>query len=188
MHNPYLDEYNALSDDFITKHMARYKLLEKYSYAVPSQQAIEYISSLSPIVEIGAGTGYWAYLLRQLGTDIIAYDESPYKNGYVNHQWSEVLEGTPITLKQHTDRTLFICWPPFDTSFASDCLKNYKGNDLIYIGEGSGGCTGDEQFFELLDAEWDGVDNDVNIPKYEGLHDYLYYFRRKLDFTYYKEW
>ena len=77
---------------------------------------------------------------------------------------------------------------PFDTSFASDCLKNYKGNDLIYIGEGSGGCTGDEQFFELLDAEWDGVDNDVNIPKYEGLHDYLYYFRRKLDFTYYKEW
>lgn len=187
MHNPYLDEFNALEDDFITKHMARYKFLEKYSYAIPSQEAIEYISSIGPVVEMGAGTGYWAYLLRQLGTDVIAYDESPYKNGYVDYQWSEVIQGIPTVLKQHGDKTLFICWPPFDSLFASDCLKHYKGNNLIYVGEWDGGCTGDRLFFELLSEEWEEVENDVCIPRYEGLHDYFYHFRRRLDFTYYKE-
>lgn len=48
------------------------------AYAVPSNEAIALISSLElPILECGAGTGYWASLLRAQGVTVAAYDIAP---------------------------------------------------------------------------------------------------------------
>ena len=43
----------------------------------PKRIALRTILAYSPLVEIGAGTGYWARLLRQLGADIVCYDAVP---------------------------------------------------------------------------------------------------------------
>jgi hypothetical protein len=50
-----------------------------FSYAVPSEAALRVIKRYSPhgIVEIGAGTGYWARLLSNAGVDIQAFDTAP---------------------------------------------------------------------------------------------------------------
>jgi len=48
-----------------------------YAYAIPTHAALERISWYSPVLEIGAGTGYWASLLSKIGCDVIAYDRDP---------------------------------------------------------------------------------------------------------------
>jgi hypothetical protein len=48
------------------------------SFAIPSNDVIEHIVGIAPrILEVGAGTGYWSYLLSKFGADIIAYDARP---------------------------------------------------------------------------------------------------------------
>ena len=64
----------------------------------PDPSALEVLCSLGPLIEIGAGTGYWAYRLRQLNTDILAFDQRPPVSAvYRSHPdagtWTEVLAG-----------------------------------------------------------------------------------------------
>lgn len=48
-----------------------------YAYAVPTNEAICIITQLGSIVEIGAGTGFWASLMRKNGADLVAADIAP---------------------------------------------------------------------------------------------------------------
>lgn len=41
-----------------------------YSYATPSIESIDKLVNYAPLVEIGAGTGYWAYLIEQRGKQL----------------------------------------------------------------------------------------------------------------------
>ncbi len=47
-------------------------MVSKYSWALPNEELLTEIASRSPIIEIGAGNGYWASLLSKKGADIIA--------------------------------------------------------------------------------------------------------------------
>jgi len=160
----------------------RYDLVKTYSFAVPCEEALATLSSLGPIIEMGAGTGYWAYLLRKRGVDIQAYDKHPGNNPSNRYKftktWTSVIEGRPGKLKKRGNRALFLCWPDYDTDFASRSLECYTGNTVAYIGEGSYGCTGDAAFHTTLDREWDEVAN-IRLPQWQGIHDELYVYRRK---------
>lgn len=181
MHNPYHDAFvtaTTLSTDF-GAFRSRSKLVKMYAWAIPTEEAIEAIHKLKmPIVEIGAGSGYWAYCMRQLGIDVVAYDAEPYQNRYINGNWSEVLVGDEKAIRQHYDRALLLVWPPYNTPMASDTLSNFKGSHVVYVGESAYGCTGDDKFHTLLEKEWDVVE-EVDIPQWPGIHDYLTIYRRK---------
>ena len=41
---------------------------------VATLKALDAIAAVSPITEIGCGTGYWAALLRTRGVDVLAFD------------------------------------------------------------------------------------------------------------------
>lgn len=96
----------------------RLQLAERYAYVLPEPPLLEVIQRHSPIVEIGAGTGYWAYMLRLAGADVVAYDQAPMESDRANRYhpggwgWSEVITGDARMLDQHQDRALFVCWPP----------------------------------------------------------------------------
>jgi hypothetical protein len=46
-------------------------------FAIPNYAAIQAIRECGKIVQMGAGTGYWAGLLQQAGVDIVTYDLHP---------------------------------------------------------------------------------------------------------------
>jgi hypothetical protein len=48
-----------------------------FGYAVPTEEALAALAALSPLLEIGAGVGYWAALLRGRGADVLATDAAP---------------------------------------------------------------------------------------------------------------
>jgi hypothetical protein len=118
----------------------RLQLAHRYSYVLPQPHLIALLALYSPLVELGAGTGYWAYLLRLAGVDIIAYDQTPLggdrENRYHPHvrPWTYVQEGDATVLRAHAERTLFLCWPPVYSALG-EALRFYSGNLVVYIGD-----------------------------------------------------
>jgi hypothetical protein len=128
-----------------------------FSFAVPCVAALDCIAQLKMgLVEMGAGTGYWAALLRERGVDIVAYDRAPptapdptngkTQNLFFNATFTDVLKGDESELAKHADRALFLCWPvakvetkemgmegavPWDAR----CLDTWQGDTLIHVGE-----------------------------------------------------
>lgn len=170
----------------MTKVRARYtsrrECIEQYAFAIPNQEALDTIARFSPIVELGAGTGYWCYLLRQMGVQVVAMDAAPVggpiENTYeFKKAWVDVAQGGPADLVDYASHALMLCWPNYNTSFASDALRAYAGETLIYVGEGRGGCTGDAEFHEMIDASWTKIAT-VYIPQWDGIHDELHVYKR----------
>lgn len=166
----------------------RFKAVGEYGFAIPSEEALRMIAKYSPkgLVEIGAGNGYYAGLLRKIGVDpVLAFDPTRYpsdaKGAFAfKKMWSPVDYGTHEvleTLPGAEDLTLFICWPG-KGHWVSEALRKYKGKTFIYIGEGFGGNTADEEFFGVLDKGWEKVDGCWS-PQWYGFHDLLCVFSRK---------
>jgi hypothetical protein len=145
----------------------RRKLVWAFSWAVPSPEAVRAISEVGPLIEIGAGTGYWAWLLKQAGVDIIAFDRAPDAPPH----WTEVSRGGPERIGEHPGRSLFLCWPPMGETMAAQCLERFRGERVVSIGEaGEGARTGDARFRSLL-AERFELEREVAIPQWPGYSD-----------------
>ncbi len=181
--NPFLKEFASIKhrQDFFQKRMY---LPQQYAWAIPTAEALDELKHYQPIVEVGAGTGYWASLLRKMGVDIVAYDIVPVPakdNAWhfrAKKSWSEVLAGDDKIAAKFPERTLFICWPPGDDSFAVNALSLYKGKTLIYVGEDVGGCNGNDAFFDLLSKEW-VLKKTIAIPQWPSIFDRMCVYERK---------
>jgi hypothetical protein len=162
----------------------RVRCVRRYAFGVPNRAALEAIARYAPIVELGAGTGYWAYLLRNRGVDILAYDLAPpglAQNAYKfePRTWTEVrLGGVDVLAEQHADRALLLCWPGYRDTFADEALAAYRGHVLIYVGEGPGGHTANDAFFGQLQRDWTPVAQ-IAIPQWSGAHDSLSIYDRR---------
>jgi hypothetical protein len=160
----------------------REKLCKEYSFAVPNQEAIDEICKYSPIIEVGAGTGYWAFLVSKNGGDIIASDISEIgRNKYkFSAQYYEIIKEDHTIAAKYPDRALLLVWPPYNKPMAYDALMAYQGDIVIYIGEDYGGCCADDKFHQELMNNWEIV-NDISIPQWSGIHDYLTVYKRKTE-------
>jgi hypothetical protein len=157
----------------------RYPLCQQFAFAVPNRAALEALTAIGPIVEMGSGGGYWAYLLRRRGVDVVAYDQDPeleYNRYRLTRRWTEVARGRPPILARHADRSLFLCWPGMD-GMAAACLRHWRGATVAYIGEGTSGCTGDDDFHARLACDFERMKR-VKIPQWPGVHDELEIWRR----------
>jgi len=174
---------NALPEKF-DQHMSyeenglttRERLVREYAWAVPTDKALNAIITISKeIVEIGAGRGYWACLLSELGATVYAYDNA----SWLMQPWFDVRHGGPEKVELHPDAAVFICWPPYDDPMAFDVASRVRaGRPLIYVGEGQGGCNGDDAFWDLLSDEFDRVKG-IDLPQWYGIYDALTIYVRE---------
>lgn len=174
-----VEEYYQAYLACVGDYTARHRLVRKYAWAIPTYAAVKHVTEYTnKVVEIGAGTGYWAMCLAAVGIEVKAFDIKPYKNLWCDGSWFQVEKGSPGAAANYRDHALFLCWPPYDDTLAVDALRSYSGNTLIYVGEGWGGCTGDDEFHDLLVKEWEELSS-FRIPQYDGIHDYLHIYKRK---------
>ena len=163
----------------------RRELAALFSWAVPNTRALDVVAAHAPLVECGAGMGYWAALLRARGVDIVAYDSAPpgtrRKNAYHHPRkpWTHVARATSVVAaRRHRDCTLILCWPPYDDDEASYAvLRAYRGDTFIYIGEPDDGATGSVRFRRELALNWT-VRHAVPLPRWPRLRDTLMVYRR----------
>jgi len=163
------------------------------SWAIPDQTSINKLVNVladkGSILEIGAGFGLWAALLKANGLDVVATD--PFLSHGLDNVASSQRSSKTYTdvvcmdhlkaIETYNTPCLFLCWPSYDDSFAAEALTAFQGKYLIYIGERSGGCTANDEFFEILDDNWSRLEY-ISIPSWEHINDGLYiYVRNELD-------
>ncbi|MGW5175844.1 hypothetical protein ACWERY_15965 [Streptomyces sp. NPDC004082] len=164
---------------------SREHLATTYAWSIVSPGDVAWMTEQldgRSVVEIGAGTGYWAWQLEQAGVDVAAYDPHPPAddNSYCKAgPYTTVLQDDATAVKHHQDRALLMVWPPYGGAHAGHALSLYEGDLLIYAGEGHGGCTADDTFYELLDAEWDEASVAPRHVSWWGIHCRLAAYQRK---------
>ena len=92
-------------------------------YGIPSDDALDVAARYGPIVEVGAGTGYWTAMLRERRVDVVAYDLQPPTHNASNPffgqaMYAEVRRGDAAALFQKPElapllrgRSLLVVWP-----------------------------------------------------------------------------
>src|SRR5262245_6529538 len=144
-------------------HERRRELADYFSWAIPTDEALEVLVAHAPLVECGAGMGYWTALAQARGVDVVAYDLIP-PGGRAKNEfharghppWTRILRGASVAaLRQHPDRVLFLCWPPYADDTASYAvLRAYRGDAVVYVGEPGEGATGSVRFHRELQLNW----------------------------------
>lgn len=161
----------------------RTSLVKAYAWAIPSPADLLWMHDIldgQGVVEIGAGSGYWAWQLDQLGVDVKAYDNWDWR---WRRHWFPVQYGNTRQARLHSDRALMLIWPPYSSPMAKAALDFYDGDLLFYAGEGDGGCTADEAFHAELDRSWTAVSEAPHHPTFDGIHCRLTAYRRNAEVT-----
>eukprot|EP00945_MAST-04E_sp_MAST-4E-sp1_P004125 g4125.t1 len=174
----------------------RAEYVEKYGCAAWTDEALDILLDHSPLIELGAGAGKWlqAFMTKHYPHgDMVGFDNnssiappsaSSSDDGHRRDpkHVSTVQFGDESELLNpaHTHRTLFLCYPPLleDSRLALDALKRYKGDTLIYVGEGRGGVNGGESFFDRLELEWE-VSKSVKLNPFPSNFERLFVLKRR---------
>ena len=210
--NPYLEEWAAANcfgvpgwqDDPDNRTQIRRHLTHKYAFGVPGDAALDCLARYGPLVEIGAGTGYWARCLRERGVDVVAYDVmgDSWRSWFrpsilaeirrdgaraVEAQphaqaepvlWTEVLQGGPEVLVGHAERTLLLCWPDPWSGFDEAALRAYPGERVAVVGEPGETAPGSQSFQALLHRSWQQIET-APVPRWPESHDRLMIYGRR---------
>ena len=179
--------------ELFAARLRRDQLAAEYAWAIPTESVMRRLAELSPICDLGCGTGYWARLLTDVGATVLAVDLHPPLEG--NNHWhrheagltrqrialrhfTDVVKGDATTFDVPADHALMLCWPPYDDDMAARALTRYQGDRVIYVGEGAGGCTGNDAFHAALAEQWDPIAH-YEIPQWDGIHDGVHVYARK---------
>lgn len=175
----------------------QWDLRRRYSLAIPDPSTVAFVARFlgARAVEIGAGTGYWSWLLAQVGTTVEAYDRAPPDRvttngchsprdastgdflGLLRPTFHPVSGGGPPVLARYAEHTLFLCWPPYRQPMSAECLALYPGRRLVYLGEGRGGGCASRAFFARLGSAWHEVACHTPV-RWHMLHDQVTVFER----------
>ena len=187
--NPYLKDVLALINDIKKRHVNdselellkyRNEYIMKYAFSIPVYPALNAIAAFEPLVEIGAGTGYWAWCLAQMGADVHAYDIRPpgendpwlwnEGNRWFDDTWFHVEQGDESIVDRYPDRSLMLAWPELHDHAAYRALSLYRqagGTRLIYLGDP--GSSGDSAFHTAL-SEYRKV-YEYSMPCWPGINE-----------------
>lgn len=160
---------------------SRDRAVHKYAWAVTSPLTIDEIAAHGPIVEVGAGSGWWAHRLQNVGCDVVATDiASPETShrfpGQTPYTKIEVMPGAEAAAR-YPERTLLLVWPEMDL-MSLEALCAYRGDKVIYIGEDRYGCTACDEFFDVLDRDYEKIQA-IPLARWSYCNDVAIVYRRK---------
>lgn len=170
-------------NDLIDGWHAREKHIKGIGYVRPTVELCQFLAKQCPWIEIGAGTGALAAGIHRAGGACIATDDFSWQKHW--SKTTDVMQATALEAAgwlSREDRKYFglLCsWPSYSDSWCFQAVSLLKPGQLFgYIGEGSGGCTGDEQLHNLLESDFEVV-ADHPTERFYGIYDHCWIYRRK---------
>lgn len=160
-----------------------------FGCVVPSYEALEIIRQVArgrPVCDIGSGSGYWAFLLRQHGLEVRAVDDlqSTFRTMWIadttvedGASWLRKRGGVP-------EEVLLMVYPIVGRNFVANMLKAYKGKDVVVAGTQNR--SGYTAFAGAMVDEWMKEQHPefamtarVALPSFAGKDEGLFVFRRE---------
>jgi hypothetical protein len=178
----------AGENDYVSSYQLRETLVKRFCWSVTAPATVDFVAEHAgeQLLDPLAGTGYWAYLLRQCGVGVVAADLYGGVSGKANpwhgtvRPWADVERGdaldTLAAMGGAPGHTLLLAWPPYNEPVAALALAAYTGTRVIYIGE-EWGCTADEEFHRRLESQWRLVAAHVPVC-WDGIHDRVLVYER----------
>ena len=192
---PYSIDANLLSG--FDSYRLRSDVVKKIGFLLVTKEWVEDLSNAigdKKCLEIMAGSGALSKTLKDKGTNVIATDNFSWRkneNGSSTESWTtdsgnhycdiEQLDAVEAIKKYKDVDYILMSWAPYEDPIATEVLKamrEYNPNAvLIYFGEGWGGCTANDEFFELVEeVEINGFDF-VNVPSWYGINDTMILYK-----------
>lgn len=174
--------------DSIQEHFKRDYFTQNYGWSIPDKQSLQKIKRFvgsDQVLEIGSGYGLWAKLMKEIGINVIATDvlsDLEQKEYRPLDKFFTEVEDMPHSQainKYGSANVLMLSWPPYLCSMATQSIKDFKGHKLIFIGEGRGGCTADDGFFQELENNWQKVERVDEMRRWDDIYDSLTLWKRK---------
>ena len=154
----------------------------RYSEAIPTKAVIQRLAALGPIIEVGAGGGYWARLIRDVDGDVIATDvEAPETNGWYPDlaPWTHVQQADAVeAVTQHENRVILSCWPPRGCNYVTRVLDAAPQNTLVLVTDGRLRQEKIDPMYDQLEDAWTRSE-DIAIPRWPYRYDSLMIWRRR---------
>ncbi len=133
------------------------------------------------VLEVAGGVGHLSYWLRKGGIEITCTDNKTWVPFMTYRPSVEELGAVEAVKKYSNVDVVLLSWPLYDEPLAHDVWQAMKpGQILLYIGEGWGGCTGDDKFHEVIGTEME-ISESLNINKltFSGLHDWVSLYKKR---------
>lgn len=181
-------DHNDFSD-FMQQSRDRAEHIRSRGFVRVEASVVQALVKHGPWVEIGAGTGALAAAVNAAGGRVVPTDNF----SWAENRWDEnsggwvgrvqkVIKADGVRAARLVARTpsigLLSCWPCYDEDWAYRAVSLLRpGQRFAYFGEGDGGCTGDDQLHDLLDCDFEEI-QEVNYEQWPGLYDRLTIYRR----------
>ena len=170
------------AQDLDRQRTARDKFIKNFGFPIITGAAVSLIARYSPLLEVGAGSGYLAHELQRQQADVHPTDPghpNPLYPWPTQDHWTDI---EPIDARTavatHPNRTLLISWPDYGQNWAQEALRDFQGEHVILIGEGRTGCTGTPELNDLLDDLFVQTDG-LQLPQFQHIHDRVTVHRRR---------
>lgn len=175
--------------------MSAFALRERYievvGFVLYSTEVLDELGRLLKnriAIEVGAGTGFLSKQLKKRHIQIKPVDNgSRYvQNKFTVPHYCRIHSGqADHYVKKNRHDAVLMSWPDYNTEFAYKIATAMReGAMLIYQGEGEGGCTGDDKFFDYLQSHFEFCDaesyrlNEHHV-QFDGLHDRWGVYQKK---------
>lgn len=123
-------------------------------------------------------SGQWQQALSKHGADVVAFDnEATLRPTDHSAHAGTVRRGDDRKAGWYPHRALLLVFPP-DTDMAERTLQAYRGDWLLYVGEGRGGANATPAFMDTVERDWDCVHVEP-LPTFPRCHERLLVFRRR---------
>lgn len=145
------------------------------------------------MLELCCGSGYIGYLLKNEGVDIICTDNNKWRDerkdskffqeSFTDIECIDALDA----IEKYKDEVgcILLSWPEYSSDLAVRVLEKCLEYQIsmIYIGEDWGGCTADDDFFEMIEEKCNMIDISESYIPFDGIHDSIYLVSKKLELT-----
>lgn len=142
-------------------------------FVFPTSDLLDSIDSLAgvrPVIDLACGTGWLSGWLRKRGLDVTAVDNKSWKFSKFE---KDVIKCDAVNYVKNHPNPLgiyILSWPYMNDMAARIWKAMRSGERLLYIGEGGGGCTANDEFFAVTEGcEREDV---KGLYQFWGLHDY----------------
>jgi hypothetical protein len=175
-----------IMDDYANKYRMRDRHIEEIGFVAPDPALCRFLAAHGPWIEIGAGTGALAEGIRAQGGGCVATDNFAWA-AFESGKWKKanviqmdaVDAARSIAAADKIGTGLLSSWPEYDADWCYRAVTLLlPGQKFGYIGEGDGGCTGDDQLHALLASDFDEIDQHHVLRLVDGIHDHCIIYRR----------
>jgi hypothetical protein len=157
-------------DRSLSLYGLRDEAISEFGFGLPSRELIDALEQHQPIIEVGAGTGYFTALMRKRGIDVIGTDCGPGQRFCVGRYDPKQLSLQAKTaVRRYRDRTVFCSWPSLWHTWFRQALRAMQvGQKLIVIEEDA--CAEDSAW-EYRDQAFEEIGKSIPLPAWPNLND-----------------